>query len=29
LTVFAWYRLAFGLIVLFTYYSGLVSWSAS
>ena len=28
-TVFAWYRIAFGLIVLFTYYSGLVSWSAS
>ncbi len=28
-TVFAWYRIAFGLIVLFTYYSGLVSWSAA
>ncbi|MEQ1526250.1 MAG: undecaprenyl-diphosphate phosphatase [Gallionella sp.] len=26
-TVFAWYRIAFGLIVLGTYYSGLVSWS--
>jgi undecaprenyl-diphosphatase len=28
-TVFAWYRIAFGLIVLLTYYSGLVSWSVS
>jgi undecaprenyl-diphosphatase len=28
-TVFAWYRIAFGLIVLVTYYSGLVSWSAA
>ena len=28
-TVFAWYRIAFGLIVLGTYYSGLVSWSAA
>jgi undecaprenyl-diphosphatase len=27
-TVFAWYRIAFGLVVLGTYYSGLVSWSA-
>jgi undecaprenyl-diphosphatase len=27
-TVFAWYRIAFGLIVLITYYSGLVSWSS-
>lgn len=26
-TVFAWYRIAFGLIVLLTYYTGLVSWS--
>ncbi len=26
-TVFAWYRIAFGLIVLGTYYGGLVSWS--
>ena len=26
-TVFAWYRIAFGLIVLATSYSGLVSWS--
>jgi undecaprenyl-diphosphatase len=26
-TVFAWYRIAFGLIVLGTFYSGLVSWS--
>lgn len=26
-TMFAWYRIAFGLIVLGTYYSGLVSWS--
>lgn len=26
-TVFAWYRIAFGLVVLVTYYSGLVSWS--
>ncbi len=26
-TVFAWYRIAFGLIVLITYYTGLVSWS--
>jgi undecaprenyl-diphosphatase len=28
-TVFAWYRIAFGLIVLGTYYSGAVNWSAS
>jgi len=28
-TMFAWYRIAFGLIVLGTYYSGVVSWSAS
>jgi len=27
-TVFAWYRIAFGLVVLGTYYGGLVSWSA-
>lgn len=26
-TIFAWYRIAFGLIVLGTYYSGLVNWS--
>jgi undecaprenyl-diphosphatase len=26
-TVFAWYRIAFGLIVLGTYYGGLVNWS--
>lgn len=26
-TIFAWYRIAFGLVVLATYYSGLVSWS--
>ena len=26
-TVFAWYRIAFGLVVLLTYYTGLVSWS--
>jgi undecaprenyl-diphosphatase len=26
-TVFAWYRIAFGLIVLFTAYSGLVTWA--
>lgn len=25
-TVFAWYRIAFGLMVLVTYYSGLVKW---
>jgi len=28
-TVFAWYRIAFGLIVLGTSYSGVVSWSAA
>ena len=28
-TVFAWYRIAFGLIVLGTYYSGLVNWSTA
>jgi undecaprenyl-diphosphatase len=28
-TVFAWYRIAFGLIVLGTYYSGLVDWSTT
>jgi len=28
-TVFAWYRIAFGLVVLATYYSGAVSWSAN
>jgi undecaprenyl-diphosphatase len=27
-TIFAWYRIAFGIIVLFTAYSGLVEWSA-
>jgi undecaprenyl-diphosphatase len=27
-TVFAWYRIAFGLIVLVTGYAGLVDWSA-
>jgi undecaprenyl-diphosphatase len=27
-TVFAWYRIAFGLVVLGTAYSGLVSWTA-
>ena len=26
-TVFAWYRIAFGLIVLVTYYTGAVNWS--
>jgi undecaprenyl-diphosphatase len=26
-TVFAWYRMGFGLVVLLTYYSGMVSWS--
>ena len=26
-TMFAWYRIAFGLVVLGTYYSGLVDWS--
>ena len=28
-TVFAWYRIVFGLVVLGTYYSGAVSWSAA
>jgi undecaprenyl-diphosphatase len=28
-TVFAWYRIAFGLVVLVTYYSGLLSWPAA
>ncbi len=28
-TVFAWYRIAFGLIVLLTYYTGVVNWSIS
>jgi undecaprenyl-diphosphatase len=28
-TVFAWYRIAFGLVVLVTYYTGAVSWSAT
>ncbi|MDD5180350.1 MAG: undecaprenyl-diphosphate phosphatase [Gallionellaceae bacterium] len=28
-TVFAWYRIAFGLVVLATAYSGMVSWSAA
>ena len=28
-TVFAWYRIAFGLVVLGTYYSGWVHWSAA
>lgn len=28
-TMFAWYRIAFGLIVLGTYYSGLVDWSVT
>lgn len=28
-TIFAWYRIAFGLIVLVTYYTGIVSWSLS
>ncbi|MBI1174068.1 MAG: undecaprenyl-diphosphate phosphatase [Sideroxydans sp.] len=27
-TVFAWYRIAFGVVVLATYYSGAVDWSA-
>ncbi|KAF0205550.1 MAG: hypothetical protein FD173_891 [Gallionellaceae bacterium] len=27
-TVFAWYRIAFGLMLLGTYYGGLISWSA-
>jgi undecaprenyl-diphosphatase len=28
-TIFAWYRIAFGLVVLLTYYTGVVNWSAS
>lgn len=28
-TVFAWYRIAFGLIVLGTYYGGVVSWTGA
>lgn len=28
-TVFAWYRIVFGLVVLGTYYTGAVSWSGS
>jgi undecaprenyl-diphosphatase len=28
-TVFAWYRIAFGLVVLVTAYGGLVEWSAN
>jgi undecaprenyl-diphosphatase len=28
-TVFAWYRIAFGIIVLITAYSGIVQWSAA
>jgi undecaprenyl-diphosphatase len=28
-TVFAWYRIGFGLMVLVTYYSGIVKWSAA
>jgi undecaprenyl-diphosphatase len=28
-TPFAWYRIAFGLVVLVTWYTGLVEWSAS
>ncbi|SFN89162.1 undecaprenyl-diphosphatase [Nitrosospira briensis] len=28
-TVFAWYRIAFGIVVLITAYSGLVEWSAA
>ena len=27
-TIFAWYRIVFGLVVLVTYYTGMVSWSA-
>ena len=27
-TVFAWYRIGFGIVVLFTAYSGAVEWSA-
>ncbi len=28
-TAFAWYRIVFGLVVLGTYYTGVVNWSAS
>ena len=28
-TVFAWYRIVFGIIILFTAYSGLIEWSAN
>ena len=28
-TIFAWYRIGFGLIVLTTWYTGMVSWSAA
>ena len=28
-TAFAWYRIAFGLIVIATHYSGMVNWSAA
>jgi undecaprenyl-diphosphatase len=28
-TVFAWYRIGFGIVVLFTAYSGAVEWSAA
>jgi len=28
-TVFAWYRIGFGLVVLVTYYTGMVSWSVA
>jgi undecaprenyl-diphosphatase len=28
-TVFAWYRIMFGIIILFTAYSGLIEWSAN
>ena len=28
-TIFAWYRIGFGIIVLTTAYSGLVKWSAA
>jgi undecaprenyl-diphosphatase len=28
-TVFAWYRIAFGLVLLGTYYGGIISWSAA
>jgi undecaprenyl-diphosphatase len=28
-TIFAWYRIVFGIIILFTAYSGLIEWSAN